>query len=207
MTHLFLIRHGDNDFLKKGVLVGNTPGIKLNQHGHEQALALRDSLKGLSISAIYSSPLERAISTAAPLAESLKLEVSIHPGLTDTDVGEWTLMRISDLQKLPAWKQVQASPSTFRFPGGDSFVDLQSRLVRAVGSIVARHRGQQSIAIFFHSDPIKLVIAHYIGLPLDQFQKLTVDTGSVSILEMHAKTIRLWGLNLKPPVKIAPVHS
>jgi broad specificity phosphatase PhoE len=207
MTHLFLIRHGDNDYLKKGVLVGNTPGVKLNQHGIEQALALRDSLKDLPIAAIYSSPLERAISTASPLAESLGLKVLIHPHLTDTDVGEWTLLKISDLQKTPAWKQVQESPSTFRFPGGDSFVGLQSRLVQAIGSIAGTHRRHQYIAIFFHADPIKLVIAHYLGLPLDQFQKITVDTGSVSVLEVHGKTIHLLGLNLKPPVKIAITPS
>ncbi|MEW6093582.1 MAG: histidine phosphatase family protein, partial [Chloroflexota bacterium] len=89
MTILFLIRHGENDHLKKGILIGNTPGIHLNDRGREQAAALCASLKDLPIKAIYSSPLERALETAGPLAEALRLEVLVRPGLADTNVGDW----------------------------------------------------------------------------------------------------------------------
>ena len=66
MPTLFLIRHGENDWLKKGILVGNTLGIPLNARGIEQACAIREALRSLPLRAIYSSPLQRAVETAAP---------------------------------------------------------------------------------------------------------------------------------------------
>ncbi|MBI4731553.1 MAG: histidine phosphatase family protein [Chloroflexi bacterium] len=199
MTTLLLIRHGKNDYLKKGILIGNTPGVHLNQHGHEQAAALCASLKDIPIKAIYSSPLERAIETASPLASVLSLEIAVRPALADTDVGEWAGRKVKELKKLPAWKQVQEKPSGFIFPGGESFVELQRRLVGAIDVIAAAHKKNDLVAIFFHADPIKLVLAHFLGLPLDNFQRLSVDTGSVSVLGIGKSGARLAALNLKPP--------
>jgi broad specificity phosphatase PhoE len=199
MTTLLLIRHGENDYLKKGILIGNMPGVHLNERGHEQAAAIRESLKGQPVKAFYSSPLERAIETATPLAKTLGLEILIRPALTDTNVGDWARKKLKDLRKLPAWKQVQANPSEFHFPGGDSFPGLQARLTGEIAAIAATHAKNDLVAVFFHADPIKLVVAHYLGLPLDHFQKLCVDTGSVSILMIHKSDARLVALNLNPP--------
>lgn len=202
MTTLLLIRHGENDYLKKGILIGNMPGVHLNERGHEQAAALGDALKNLPIKAIYSSPLDRALETAAPLANHLKLEILVRPGLADTNVGTWGGRKLTALRKLPAWKQVQANPSAFRFPGGESFVELQTRQVEAITSIAAAHGKADLVAVFFHADPIKLVVAHYLGMALDNFQKLSVDTGSVTILELNENAARLAALNLKPSFQI-----
>jgi broad specificity phosphatase PhoE len=199
MPTLLLIRHGDNDFLKQGRLPGHLPDIHLNQHGREQAAALAESLKTLPIRAIYSSPLERAVETAGPLAQALGQPIQLSPALLDTDVGEWEGLDLKKLRKLPLWKQVQEQPSRFRFPGGESFLEIQERLVREVDVIRRRHKPREMLALVFHSDPIKLVLAHFLGLPLDNIQKLSVAAGSVSILVLGKSGGQLAALNLRPP--------
>jgi probable phosphoglycerate mutase len=175
------------------------PGIHLNEHGQEQAAALAESLKKLPIRAIYASPLERAVETAEPLARALGLPIQLRPGLLDTDVGEWQGMQLKKLRKLSLWTQVQERPSELRFPGGESFLELQERLVREIDAIRLAHRQRDMIAVVFHCDPIKLVLANYIGLPLDGFQKLGVATGSVSVLMLGQSAAHLAALNLRPP--------
>ncbi len=199
MTILFLIRHGENSFLKQGRLPGLLPGIHLNKHGQEQAAALAETLKNSPIKAIYASPLERAVETAEPLAQALGLSIQLRPGLRDTDVGEWQGLRVKKLRKEPLWKQIQEQPSQVRFPGGESFLELQERLVREIDAIRRAHKQKDLVAVVFHSDPIKLVLAHFIGLPLDNFQKLSVAAGSVSILVVGKTGGFLAALNLRPP--------
>jgi probable phosphomutase (TIGR03848 family) len=199
MPTLLLIRHGENDFLKQNRLPGRLPDIHLNQRGREQAAALAETLKAYPIKAIYSSPLERAVETAGPLAQALGLPIQLRPGLQDSDVGEWQGMHLSKLRKLPLWKQVQEQPSTFRFPGGESFMDIQERMVREIDAIRRTHKQKDMLAIIFHADPIKLVLAHFLGLPMDNFQKFGVAAGSVSILVVGKSGGQLAALNLRPP--------
>ncbi len=199
MPTLLLIRHGENDYLKKSRLPGRLPDIHLNKHGREQAAALAESLKAAPIRAIYSSPLERAVETAEPLAQALGLAIQVRPGLLDTDVGEWEGLHLKKLRKLPLWKQVQELPSQVRFPGGESFLELQERLVREIDAIRRAHKQKDLLVVVFHADPIKLVLAHFLGLPLDNFQKLGVAAGSVSILVAGKSSGMLAALNLKPP--------
>ena len=199
MPILLLIRHGENDFLKQGRLPGHLPDIHLNKRGREQAAALAETLMALPIRAIYSSPLERAVETAEPLAKTLSLPIQLRPALMDIDVGELAGVQIKKLRKLSLWKQVQEQPSQVRFPGGESFLELRERLVREIESIRRAHKQKDMLAVVFHSDPIKLVLAHFIGLPLDNFQKFSVAAGSVSVLVIRRSSGQLAALNLKPP--------
>jgi probable phosphomutase (TIGR03848 family) len=202
MTVLMLIRHGENDYLKQNRLPGRLPDIHLNMHGREQAQALAESLKALRIRAIYSSPLERAIETAEPLAQRLGLAIQLRPGLTDTNVGEWEGRLLKDLRKLPLWKQVQELPSHVRFPGGESILETQKRVVREIDNICQVHKPKEMVAVVFHADPIKAVLAHFLGLPLDNFQKLGVAAGSLSVLRVGKSGAVLAALNLRPPFVI-----
>jgi len=198
MPIFLLIRHGENDFLKKGRLPGHQPGIHLNERGRAQAQALAESLEKFPIKAIYASPLERAVETARPLAQALKMEVEIRPGLRDADVGIWTGMEIKKLRKNPLWKVVQEAPSRARFPQGESVLEEQTRIVNEIEAIYEKH-SKEMVAVIFHADPIKLAVAHYIGLPFDNFQRLVVQPGSVTILGIHGNRAALMALNLIPP--------
>jgi probable phosphoglycerate mutase len=103
----------------------DAPGVHLNERGHQQAQALAEQLSQAPIKAIYSSPLERAMETAEPLAMALGLEIIPRPGLIETDIGEWAGERVKGLSRLKIWRTVQRQPSIFRFPGGESFSDGQ----------------------------------------------------------------------------------
>jgi len=198
MPTLLLIRHGENDYLKKNKLPGHIPGIHLNKRGHEQAADLAQCLGKLPIKSIYSSPLERAVETAEPLAKSLELGIQLCPDLTDTDVGEWEGRSWKSLSHTRFWKVIQKTPSQFQFPGGETFIQAQERVVFALDAIASAH-GDELIAVVFHADPIKLAVAHYLGLPLDKFQRLTANAGSVTILKIDGSSAKLLALNLIPP--------
>ena len=203
MPTLLLIRHGENDYLVKNRLPGRIPGIHLNTRGHEQAAELARNLNLLSIHAIYSSPLERAVETAEPLAQSLRLGIQLRPDLADTDVGAWAGRSWKTLVRTKLWKVIQQTPSQFQFPEGESFVHAQERVVRTLDAIASAH-SDGLVAVFFHADPIKLALAHYLGMPLDTFQRLRVSTGSVTVLQVGKMGASLAGLNLTPPFELKP---
>lgn len=198
MLTIFLIRHGENDYLKTKRLPGHTPGVSLNECGQRQAQALAEKLSQAPIQAVYSSPLERAMETAAPLAAALSLPVISRPGLIETDIGEWQGESLKRLSRRKVWKQVQETPSTFRFPGGESFAECQQRMVAEIEALFVRHAADEMIACFSHADPIRLTAAHYLGMPLDLFQRLEIAPASVSALKAHRGSMHLLYLNLYP---------
>jgi probable phosphomutase (TIGR03848 family) len=184
MTYLFLIRHGENDWVDKGLLAGRTAGVHLNEKGQQQAQALAERLKSQPISAIYSSPLERCIETAQPLADALQLEVIAEPGVLEVDYGEWREAALKDLSQKPEWQLVQIYPGGFRFPQGETLREVQNRAVAALEEIRARHEGE-AVAVFAHGDVIRTALAYYFGTPLDMFQRIHIHTASVSLLGFH----------------------
>lgn len=196
---LLLIRHGENDYTKKGRLAGRLPGVHLNARGQEQARALAEALKNVPLAAVCSSPLERAVETAAPIASAHRLEIQIEAGLIETGVGRWQGRSWKVMGRTKAWKVVQKSPSRFRFPEGETFYECQARVVTALDGIIRRHKPKDIVACVFHADPIKLAVAHYLGLPLDHFQRLGCDTGSVVMLFVGETGASLMKLNQRPP--------
>ncbi len=205
MPLLILIRHGENDYVKSHKMAGRLPGVHLNEKGQKQAQALADALKDIPLTAVYSSPLERAMETAKPIAESHKLKIGQEPDLMDTDIGKWQgrSWRVLGLTKV--WKIVQNAPSRFRFPGGESFVEAQTRCTNVLEKIINRHNKPKDIvAVVFHADPIRLVVAHYLGMPLDHFQRLSCDTGSVTTLHVSESKASLLKLNQRPPFDFLP---
>jgi probable phosphoglycerate mutase len=202
MPTFLLIRHGENDFVKAGRLPGRVAGIHLNERGREQAAALGEALRDTPLTAIYSSPLERALETAAPIAAGRGLEIKTLPDLMDTDVGEWQGQELKALRKLPEWKTVQQAPSRFVFPGGESFLACQARIVAVFESLAAAHAEDDLLAVVFHADPVKLTLAYYLGMSLDTFQRLACDTASLSVLHLGKHGAQVSGMNLKPPFRL-----
>ncbi|MFM8907794.1 MAG: histidine phosphatase family protein, partial [Actinomycetota bacterium] len=131
------------------------------------------------IDAVYASPLERAKETAAPISKALGLRTSVDRGLLECDFGDWTGAELKKLMKLPEWGTVQKSPSSFRFPNGESFTEMQTRMVSAVHALCAKHPGGTIVCVS-HADPIKAAVAHAMGTHLDLFQRIVISTCSVS---------------------------
>jgi probable phosphomutase (TIGR03848 family) len=180
-TLVLFVRHGQTPTTGQ-VLPGRAPGLHLADKGKEQAAAVAERIRHLAkVDAIYSSPLERARETAAPIAAARGLRVKVDRGLLECDFGEWTGAQLKDLMKKPEWRTVQRYPSGFRFPGGESFVDMASRVQNTVLKLKDRHPGGVVVAVS-HADPIKAAVADALGTHLDLFQRIVVSTCSVTAI-------------------------
>ena len=174
-----MVRHGQTPTTGK-ILPGRAAGLHLAETGVAQAHRVAERIAELpKIDAIYASPLERARETAAPIAKALKQRVKIDKGLLECDFGDWTGAELSKLMKLPEWSTVQKAPSTFRFPNGESFTEMQTRMVSALDRIRAAHPGGTVVCVS-HADPIKAAVAHAMGTHIDLFQRIVIGTCSVS---------------------------
>ena len=180
-TLVLLVRHGLT--ATTGIkLPGRAWGLHLSEQGRLQAdAAARRIAKFPKISAVYASPLERARETALPVARARGLALRIDRDLSDIDIGEWTGLSIKRACRKPEWEIVQRHPSGFRFPGGESFPEMQTRMTGALARLVARHQGDP-IVVVSHADPIKAAVAHALGTPLDLFQRIIVAPASISAI-------------------------
>ena len=165
-TLVLLVRHGQTPTTGK-TLPGRAKGLHLADKGRQQAEAAAARIGALDkVTAVYASPLERTRETAAPIARATGLKVRIDRGLLECDFGSWTGAELKKLNKLPEWTTVQRYPSGFRFPDGESFPEMQTRIVSAIGKLVARHPGETIVAVS-HADPIKAAVAHAMQAGLD----------------------------------------
>jgi probable phosphoglycerate mutase len=165
------------------VLPGRAPGLHLSDDGRAQAERAAEHIAALKKApvAVYASPLERAMETAKPIAGRLGLRVRVERGLLECDFGAWTGAKLGTLRRRREWRSVQSFPSSFRFPDGESFTEMQARMVSALDRLADRHRGETFVAVS-HADPIKAAVASTAGVPLDLFQRLVVSPCSITAL-------------------------
>ncbi|MBT3239966.1 MAG: phosphoglycerate mutase [Chloroflexi bacterium] len=201
MPTVLLIRHGENEYVKKGRLAGRIPGVHLNEKGLAQAENLSEFLADKPIKAIYASPLDRTIETASPIAKVLGLKVIKRPGLLEVDFGKWQDKTIKQLSRQKLWKTVQQQPSRTRFPEGESFAEAQLRIANEIEELCKMHKPKDIIICVGHSDMIKLAVAYFTGLPIDKFQGLVVQPASISTLHISKNRSMLVNLNSHPEPK------
>jgi len=193
-TLVLLVRHGQTS--TTGVILpGRAPGLHLSDDGRRQAEAVATRLAGIKhIAAVYASPLERARETAAAVARARHLAVRIERGLLECDFGEWTGGKLAQLGKKPEWQVIQRYPSGFRFPGGESFTEMQARITSPLARLVERHRGN-TIVVVSHADPIKAAVAHALGIHLDLFQRIVIATGSITAIAYRRESPAILTVN------------
>ncbi|MFQ5829040.1 MAG: histidine phosphatase family protein [Candidatus Methylomirabilia bacterium] len=178
-TIVLLVRHAETP-TTGAVLPGRKPGLHLSDAGRQQAERLAQRLGQLPrLAAVYSSPRERARETAAAIARPRGLAVRTEHGLDEVDIGAWTGLTVKRARCKREWALFQRHPSGFRFPGGESFVEMQARVASTLGRLVEGHPGQTLVAVS-HGDPIKAAIAHALGLHLDLFQRNVIAPASVT---------------------------
>jgi probable phosphoglycerate mutase len=180
-TTVLLVRHGLTPSTG-ATLPGRAKGLHLADKGREQASAAAARIGELGkVTAVYASPLERTRETAAPIGKTLGLRVRVERGLLECDFGEWTGKQLKELARRPEWRAVQRYPSGFRFPGGESFTEMHTRITTAIARLVARHPGETIVAVS-HADPIKAALADALGTHLDLFQRIVVSPCSISVV-------------------------
>jgi probable phosphomutase (TIGR03848 family) len=200
MTKFLLIRHATNDTVGKR-LAGRMAGLSLNEAGRAQAHHLAGRLAGLPIAAIYSSPLERAVETAKPMAEVLHLEPVICDDFLEIEFGEWTNGAFEELGQQPQFQRFNSFRSNTRIPGGELMPEAQLRMVTGLEKLRLRHQ-QETVAVISHADLIKAAVAYYAGIHLDMFQRIEISPASVSIIEISDDVVRILVVNDTGGIKI-----
>ena len=195
MTRFLLIRHAANDYVKTNRLAGRITGVQLSEEGRAQAAALGERLAREPIDQLYASPLERTMETAeAILRHHPQLQIRHHEGIGEVLYGDWEGANLRDLAQRKAWRVVQEYPSRARFPNGESMRAAQMRIVDALEELALRWPGEQ-VAVVFHADLIKMALAHFLGMHLDNFQRIEIAPASLSRLTLGHGRPWVSGLN------------
>ncbi len=192
-TTVYLVRHAAHDLLGR-ILTGRMPGVHLGQEGRAQAGWLADRLSAEPISAVYTSPLERARETAEPIASLCGVAAQTDERLTDIEFGDWSGRSFEELGRDPRWAEWNASRSTARPPGGETMLDVQARAVGAIGCVVAAHP-QTGAVVVSHADVIKAVLAHYLGLALDGIGRFEISPASISTVAIGGWGAKVHAVN------------
>lgn len=206
MATIVLVRHGENDWVKKHRLAGWIEGVRLNENGRQQAAAAAERLSALPLKAIYSSPVLRCRETAEFIATSQNLTMTILDDIGEVRYGKWEGKKIKKLAKKKEWFTVQFYPSRMKFPGGEALREVQARGINGLEALAEQHDDKDIICVVSHADLIKLVLAHYLGVHVDLFQRIIISPASVSILHLMPNgVVRVGRINddgpLKPPPK------
>jgi probable phosphoglycerate mutase len=226
MPVLLLIRHGTNDWVKEGRLPGQAPNLHLNEEGRAQAEAIGKLVEKQPLTAVYASHLERAIETAWRVARPHGLPINIRRTLADTHTGDFTAKTIEEITKetgsQESWKIIVEKPSEGRLPNGESLLEMQARVVAELERICAAYPDPEPppptaegaekkekmdapkppppavIAVVMHADPIKAALAHYLGMPFDNFQRLGTSPASLSTIMVHGNQVMVVNINQVP---------
>lgn len=193
MTTFFLIRHASCSGLGQ-TLWGRTTGICLNEKGRLEAQRLADRFKGITLQAVYSSPLERALETAEAIARSMRLEVEKNSALNEIDFGEWTGKTFDELSSDERWRRFNTNRSMTTIPGGESFLQVQSRVVTELERLALQHPGA-AVAIVSHADVIKAAVGYFAATPIDLLQRIEISPCSVSVVAVSKDSTKLWSIN------------
>lgn len=193
MSLIYLIRHGETDAVGR-TLAGWLPGVAINARGREQALGLVQRLADVDFAAIYSSPLERAMQTAAPLARAKGLDIRECPEVGEFRFGDWTGASIAALESDPLWRQFNRFRSRTRAPGGELMPEVQARMAAALEAMAERHP-DASVAVFSHADAIRAAATHYLGMPIDLIERIEIAPASVTLLRLEPSFVQVIKLN------------
>lgn len=196
MTTFYLIRHGERAG-DQTMLAGRMDGLHLTNVGREQAEAVARHLADEPIRHVYSSPIDRARETAAPLARSKGVDVTLSPALTEIDTGAWTGNTFAQLDRVEGWRRFNQFRSATRIPGGESMVAVQMRFVAEMLRLRAEFP-DHGIALVSHADPIKIALACFLGAPLDFYDRLEIALGSISVVALDDWSAKILRLNDVP---------
>lgn len=179
---LYLIRHSLTPETGKR-LSSLDSSISLSAQGMELASQLGEHLAEIPLAAVYTSPHQRCRETASAITRGRTIRPRVARAFIEADYGKWLGRPLKSLYRTKAWNELMANPSRFRFPEGESLTEIQSRAVAGVEELVSRH-GEESIAIASHGDIIKVIVAHYLGIPMDLSHRIDPAPASVSIVDI-----------------------
>jgi probable phosphoglycerate mutase len=196
MARIVLLRHAHSVANEKNLLAGRTPGIALSKTGKEQALELVDRIGPMKFDEIAVSPMQRCRETIDPWIESTSnaSRVVVDESISEVDYGSWSGKSLASLRRKAQWKVVQDFPSQMIFPEGESLLEMQRRALLGFYRLNSV-KGKGSRLLVSHGDVIKSIVAHCLGMHLDQFQRLVIEPASITIIDTDAGISRLVRFN------------
>jgi broad specificity phosphatase PhoE len=195
MTVFLLVRHCALDALNH-YLAGRAPGEHLNDVGRAQVQRLANQFAGITLDAVFSSPLERARETSAAFAGCVQGGVQYADDLLEVDLGEWTGKSFDDLARDPRWASFNTSREITQIPGGELILDVQVRVVRFLQRQAAQFPHGR-VAVVSHGDVLRAAIAYYLGLPIDHMLRFDISPGSISVLRLTQAGAHLLCMNAR----------
>lgn len=198
MALVILLRHGLTDENMSGRISGQGP-VPLNARGQEQARLAAEVLAPLGIAHVFSSPLVRARQTADFLAERLHKPIVEIADLREVGYGDWEGKTFSEMRGHPVAHQVFNDPINAVFPNGESLPEVQQRGVRVIEWVRGAYP-QDVVAVVSHGDVIRTALAHYLGMPFNEYRRINLDNGAISVLELFDEWVRVKALNFVPQV-------
>jgi probable phosphoglycerate mutase len=196
MTTLWLVRHGVTSHTGHK-LSGWMPDVHLTEEGQAQADAAAELLSKMNLEAVYSSPIDRTRETAAAIAARHGLPVRTRRTIGEVEYGKWTNRSFKVLARQKLWGMVQRWPSSVRFPDGETLREVQSRALGEIEKIAEQHPNAM-VCIVSHADVIKLVLAHYLGIHIDLFQRIVIAPASVSGVRLTPDGPFVLSMNVPP---------
>lgn len=189
---IYLLRHGHSTANAKAILAGRDASVSLSQRGVEQARSVAKELESKKITTIFSSPMPRCLETVQPFASKSKLKIVKIDGLLEMEYGDWSGKKLLTLSRKKLWSEIQARPSLVRFPNGESFTEMQGRALESIKEIAIPGK---EILVCSHGDVIKAIVAGLLGLHLDNFQRLTIDPASITVISLSANSAQIRTMN------------
>ncbi|MBN2048186.1 MAG: histidine phosphatase family protein [Anaerolineaceae bacterium] len=193
MTDILLIRHSTTDFVNNR-LAGRIDS-PLNELGRRRSQELAVALSTQPIKAVYASPLQRAIQTARPLADRLRLKVQSDERLLQVNYGDWEGKSFWELEQDPSWRKFIAQPGSVHIPGGESAEHVQKRGMSCLDEIGERYGDDDMVVAITHGSVIRFVIASYLGMDVNNANRLKIYPASVSVLRLGGVMPILVSLN------------
>ena len=194
---IIFLRHAQAENNTKRILAGRTEGVPLTKTGIEQAERITKYLASIDISAIYSSPIERARHTAGIVAKNCSLEeVVIDERLTEIDMGKFTRMNYDDMfaKYGNIFLKFYENDPVIAEHEVETFPDVQKRVLDMVDHVLKKHKNENVIFVT-HMDPIKSMLAKVMNLLPEALFELIVANASLTIIKEQDKKFSLSAIN------------
>lgn len=200
MGSIIFLRHGQAKNNIERILAGRTPGVPLTEQGVEQAQTAAEFLEHMNISAIYSSPMERAKHTADIVGKHNSIDVAIDDRLIELDMGKFTGMPYNEIfsNHGNVFLKFYRGELEIAHNGVETFEEVKKRILSMVDHVIEKHPNE-NVVLVTHMDPIKAMLSTIVDLTPTNLFELIIANASLNIFREHQKKFSVSGINVMHP--------
>ena len=200
MGQIIFLRHGQAKNNTERILAGRTEGIPLTDVGIEQAKHTAQLLEHMNISAIYSSPIQRAKHTAEIAGQHNSIDVTVDDRLVELDMGKFTGMPYDDIinNHGNVFMKFYNGELEIAHNGVETFFDVKKRVLEIVNHVISSHP-DENVVLVTHMDPIKAMLSTIVDLSATNLFELIIANASLNIFREKDQKFSLSGLNVMHP--------